>query len=414
MLNVYPFYQPSMPRLHRTGRRSSPSVLFACLASLVLAVAGCGKTNQYVPPPPPTVFVAKPVIRPVVEDLEFTGITRAQESVTVRARISGYLKSIEFQDGAEVKKDQLLFLIEPEPFETALASAEASLQKALASEAFAKAEVARTEPLVRRGALSQQELDSKIADHRVASAEVAAARAAVDQAKLNLEYTRVTAPISGRAGRHLVDVGNLVQSGETELTTIQSYKPIYAYFSVSEREMLRLRDSGVVSVSTDSSKQPIVELALANETGFPHVGRLDFEEVGINPDTGTQMRRAIFDNEDRTIVPGMFVRLRLPIGEPQPRLLVDERAIAADQEGEYVLVVGPDNIVERRAVKLGSRIDGMRIVIQGLTENETVIVNGLQRARPGAPVETKPAPSVAGQTTAEAEQPEAAESAAGA
>src|SRR5690606_17925707 len=134
----------------------------------------------------------------------------------------------EFQDGAEVKKDQLLFLIEPEPFETALASAEASLQKALASEAFAKAEVARTEPLVRRGALSQQELDSKIADHRVASAEVAAAKAAVDQAKLNLEYTRVTAPISGRAGRHLVDVGNLVQSGETELTTIQSYKPIYA------------------------------------------------------------------------------------------------------------------------------------------------------------------------------------------
>ena len=387
----------------------------AAVASLLVLAAGCGRTNQYVPPPPPDVFVAKPVMRPVTEELEYTGITRATESVVVRARISGYLKSIEFQDGAEVKQGQLLFLIEPEPFETALASAEASLEKALASEAFAKAEVGRTEPLVRRGALSQQELDSKVADARVASAEVAAARAAVDQAKLNLEYTRVIAPISGRASRNLVDVGNLVQTGETELTTIQAFKPIYAYFNVSERDMLRLRDSGHVNVSTEADAElPPVQLALANEQGYPHDGRLDFEEVGVNPDTGTQMRRAVFDNEDRTILPGMFVRLRLPVGGPQERMLIDERAIAADQEGEYVLVVGPDNIIERRSIQLGMRIDGMRVVNQGLKETETVVVNGLQRARPGAPVNPKPAPTPQGQPTADASSLDAAEAAAGA
>ncbi len=393
------------PVLHKAG--------LGLLAALLLV--GCGRTNQYVPPPPPDVFVAKPVIRPVVEELEFTGITRATESVVVRARISGYLKSVEFQDGAEVEKDQLLFLIEPEPFETALASANANLEKALASEAFAKAEVGRTEPLVRRGALSQQELDSKIADARVASAEVAAARAAVDQAKLNLQYTRVTAPISGRVGRRMVDVGNLVQTGETELTTIQAYKPIYAYFSVSERDMLRLRESGLINVSTAAdAKLPPVQLALANETGYPHEGHLDFEEVGINPDTGTQVRRAVFQNTDRTIVPGMFVRIRLPIGGPQPRMLIDERAVAADQEGEYVLVVGPENIIERRSVQLGTRFDGMRVVEKGLDENEVVVVNGLQRARPGAPVNPKPAPNTAADATVEAESPATAETATGA
>jgi RND family efflux transporter MFP subunit len=387
------FLQPSRRRMLGISWK----LLLLCGA---VVLAGCGRANEYVPPPPPKVFVDHPIYRSVADELTFTGNTRAIDAVSVRARVNGYLKSIEFVDGAHVEKGQLLFLIEPEPFETALNSAKASLDKALASEAFAKAELERTKPLVARGALSQQELDSKQADLAVARADVNSARAAVEQAELNLSYTRVLAPISGRVGRHLVDEGNLVQMQATLLTTVEAFQPIHAYFSVSEQDLLQLRESGHVNVSTTGNGVlPEVFLALSNEQGFPHAGKLDFADLGVDPATGTQLRRAVFPNRDEAILPGMFVRLRLPVGSPQQRLLIDERAIAADQQGEYVLVVGKDNIVERRSVELGRRIDGMRVVYKGLKQTEAIVVNGLQRARPGAPVDPQPTKSpTAGQT----------------
>lgn len=360
------------------------------LVSLVtVAMAGCGQRNQYVAPPPPQVTVAQPVVRDVVDYLEFTGTTRATDVVDIRARVNGYLKKIAFSDGAMVNEGDLLFLIEPEPFEVALTSAKAKLQKAEALYSLAVAELKRTEPLVTQGALSQQELDLKKADLATAKAGVGEAKSAIRHAELNLAYTRVLAPIKGRISRHMVDVGNLVQAEETVLTRLESYQPIHAYFTVSESEMVRLMDlAKQKKLSKEDLKAKQIQLGLTGEAGFPHPGQLDFSESGIEPGTGTQMRRGIFANEDQSLVPGMFVRVRLQVGDAAPRLLVSERALGGDQRGAYLLVVNEkdQNKVEQRQVKFGVAIDGMRVIESGIKAGDWVIVNGLQRARPGAPV----------------------------
>lgn len=352
-----------------------------------LAFIGCGEANQYVPPPPPTVTVAQPVEREIVRQLEFTGTTRATEAVDVRARVNGYLQKIEFEDGADVKEGDLLFVIEPAPFEAALDAAKAALQKAEATLALANADLARTEPLVTRGALTAQELDVKKADVATAKADVASAKAALVQAELNLSYTQVRSPISGRVSRHMVDIGNLVQAEQTMLTRVEAFEPIHAYFAISEADVQELMASsvGTSAKSLRENERPLF-LGLSSETGFPHEGKLDFAEVGIDPQSGTQMRRGIFPNTDRSLLPGMFVRLRLPVGSPTPGLLVPDRAIATDQRGEYVLVVDEKNTIEYRPVKLGMRIAEMRVVLEGIGPTDWLVINGLQRARPGGTV----------------------------
>jgi RND family efflux transporter MFP subunit len=356
-------------------------------AVVAAAVVGCAKPNEYVQPPPPAVTVAKPVEREIVHQLEFTGSTRATEAVDVRARVNGYLQKIEFEDGADVKAGDVLFVIEPEPFEAALDSAKAALQKAQATLALANADLARTEPLVKRGASTEQELDVKRADVATAKADVASAKAALRRADLDVSYTQVKSPISGRVSRHLVDIGNLVQAETTVLTRVEAFDPIHAYFAISESDVLELMASNPgTGAASLKENPPELYMGLSGEEGFPHKGRLDFAEVGIDPQSGTQMRRGIFPNSDKSLVPGMFVRLRLPVGNPSPGLMVPDRAIATDQRGEYVLVVNDKDTIEYRPVKLGMRVVDMRVVNEGVTADDWIVVNGLQRARPGAPV----------------------------
>lgn len=370
-----------------------PRSLRACLSLAIVAAAafsGCKKPNQFVPPPPPQVEVARALSDDVVDYLEFTGATRATATVSLRARVNGYLQKINFKDGAEVKKGTVLFVIEPAPYVTALASAKANRQKAQASLSLAEADLLRTVPLVKRGALSEAELDTKNANKSTAEADVAAAEAMVTQAELNLSYTQLVAPIDGRISRRLVDVGNLVQAETTILTTIESNDDIYAYFNVSESDVLRLMELHRAEPDAKPAAPPAaqqVQLSLLSNGEFPYEGTLDFSELGVDPGTGTQQRRAVFKNADRSLVPGLFVRLRLPIGSPKKSMLVAERAIARDQRGDYLLVVNAKNVVEYRPVHLGTAVGTMRVVADGVKPDEWIVVNGLQRARPGAPVD---------------------------
>jgi RND family efflux transporter MFP subunit len=365
----------------------SPSYIAAAatLAVLLLPLIGCTRANTYVAPPPPDVEVAQGVTEDVVDYLEKTGTIRALEAVDLRARVSGYLQSVEFRDGAYVEKGQLLFVIEPEPFKVALALEKAKLRKAEAVAKLAEAEVERARPLAKRGALSVAELDIKLADRDSAAADVAAAEAAVAQAELNLQYTRITAPISGRIGRHMVDVGNLVQTQTTILTSIEKIEPIYVYFYVSENDVLQFIERKA-SDGAGADTHSVMHVGLSEAGGFPYEGELDYVELGVDPNTGTQQRRGVFLNKDHSLLPGMFVRVRIPLGSPAPQLLVNERAVGSDQRGAYVLVVNEKNIVERRSVELGVAHNGKRVVKQGLSAGEWIVVNGLQRARPGAPV----------------------------
>ncbi|MBA4107390.1 MAG: efflux transporter periplasmic adaptor subunit [Pirellula sp.] len=356
-------------------------------ALTAVGIVGCAKPNEYVQPPPPAVTVAQPVEREVVNQLEFTGNTRATEAVDVRARVNGYLQKIDFADGADVNAGDVLFVIEPAPFEAALDAAKAALQKAEATLSLANADLARTQPLVQRGASTEQELDVKKADVATAKADVASAKAALVQAELNLSYTQVKSPISGRVSRHMVDIGNLVQAEQTMLTRVEAFDPIHAYFAISESDVLALMASTPgTSAASLKENPPTIYVGLTGENGYPHEGKLDFAEAGIDPQSGTQMRRGIFPNSDKSLVPGMFVRVRLPVGSPAPGLMVPDRAIAMDQSGEYVLVVNDKDTVERRPVKLGLRVANMRVVNEGIQASDWIVINGLQRARPGTPV----------------------------
>lgn len=372
------------------------------LASLVGAW-GCNAQPPMQSMPTPTVIVAKPIERDFVEKLEFTGNLRATETVQLKARVSGYLQKIHFKDGDDVEKGQLLFTIEQEPFNVALAMAKASHEKAEANLKLAKAEMDRTEPLVQRGALSIQERDIKAADMALATADVNSALASIRQAELNLSYTEVRAPVSGRIDRHLVDEGNLVEAQLTTLTTIESFSPIWAYFGVSENDMHLLEKSAADYANEKEAAK--VQLGFSNDRTFPFAGTLDFTQLGVDQATGTQMRRARFDNSDKKLKPGMFVRIQVPLGTPRPRVMVPERAVSVDQQGEYLLVVvdgkdpitgEPAKIVERKDVKLGTSAFGVRIVEEGATLDDVVVVNALQRARVGAAVNLEDAKELPG------------------
>jgi RND family efflux transporter MFP subunit len=362
----------------------SPSrgILLIGLATLF----GCQKPNQLVAPPPPKVTAAKPAERAIADTVEFVGTTEPTVTVDLRARVGGYLKQILFKDGENVKQGESLFVIDQAPYEVALESAVAAQQKAAASLGLAQSQLKRMTPLV-GSAITQEEYDVQSAQVETAKADVAAAAATVKKARQDLGYTEIKAPVAGRIGRHMVDIGNLVQAQTTPLANIQTLDPIYAKFDVSENDFLRYMEMFRKNQLPDPEKNPPkLRLALANEEGYPHEGILDYRDLTFDSGTGTAMRRAIFPNPSWQIIPGMDVRIQGQVGSPQPKLLVDERAIGTDQRGDYLLVVNDKNVVEYRLVKIGSRVGGMRVIEKGIGKDDWVIVNGLQRARPGATV----------------------------
>jgi RND family efflux transporter MFP subunit len=369
----------------------------AMLFLMVLLLGACEEKNTYVAPPPPEVTVAEPLQQEVIEYLEFTGNTRAFEEVEIRARVSGFLKSMHFAPGTRVDMGDLLFVIDPKEYQAEVNAATAELNAARAMEHRAKIEYDRAKRVFDKGAGRETDVVKWRGERDVALASIERAKAQLERANLNLGYTRVTAPISGRVSRNYVDVGNLVGEGEpTLLTTVTRYDPMYAYFNLNEYDLLRVQSMSRKRVQEkgldpdrDSPREAEIKLflGLANEEGYSHEGVADFAESGVDPATGTLQLRGIFNNPHQILIPGLFARLRMPIDRHENALLVTERAIGADQSGNYLLTVGSDNVVEKKLIRMGQLTDGLRVIEEGLQSGELVIVKGIQRARPGATVD---------------------------
>jgi RND family efflux transporter MFP subunit len=358
---------------------------------LALLSAGCQKQSQTAPPPP-TVTVNQPAQREVIEWDEYPGRLDAVDMVEVRARVSGYLESVHFKDGAEVKKGDLLFVIDPRQYQADLDRAKADLAQAESHYELTSNEQDRAERLLKTKTISAEEADARSDGKREAEAAIQSARAMLETAKLNMEYTHITAPIDGRIGRKLMTEGNLVngnQGQSTLLTTIVSMDPLYCYFDADEQSILKYQQLAREGKG-DSLRDGKIEceLELANETGFPHHGVLDFVDNRIDPATGTLRVRGVFPNPapDRLLQPGFFARVRVPGSGKYNALLVPDLAIGTDQGQKFVFVVNDKNMVEYRTVKLGPVVDGLRVVREGIQSNDWVVVNGLMSVRPGAPV----------------------------
>ena len=358
-------------------------------------LSGCSEKNEYVEPPAPEVTVSKPLVQNVTDYLEFTGTTRAVTEIDIRARVEGFLESVHFQDGDFIKKGALLFVIDPKPYKAAAENARGRLGRHQAQQERAEKEYQRNLTLFKQNAASEANVVKWKSEVEESKAAAVSAQAALDKALLDLGYCTIRSPIAGRISRKRVDVGNLVGAGEkTLLTTIRQLMPIYAYFSINERDLLRVmkmaREAGITA---DNPDKITLELALANETGFPHKGHMDFADSTVDPTTGTVELRGIFPNSGPPffLMPGMFVRVRMPIAERENALLVTERALGLDQGGRYLLVVNNENKVEQRHVKIGALRDGMRVIEDGLKAEDSVVVKGIQRAIPGAKVTPKQA-----------------------
>lgn len=371
-------------------RQSVVRVLCVCSA-VPLLLSGCTKQQVQTPSvKPPDVIVARPIIRTVTDYEDFTGRTEAYRSIEVRALVSGYLNKVNFVEGAEVKKGDVLFEIDPRLFEAQLQRAKAVLNQAKAHLRRLDQDLTRATSLLPRNAISREEYDKIAGDRSEAAAAVSVAEASLEAAKLNLAYTKVIAPISGRISRRLLDPGNLIKADETILTSIVTDNPIYAYFDIDERTLLRLRRMVRQTQSIFVRKQDVpVMLGLSDEEGFPHVGKIDFSDNRLDPMTGTLRVRGIFDNPQQLLSPGLFVRIRLPIGLPHEALLIAEQALGTDQGQKFVYVVNEQNEVEYRRVQVGSAFDGMRVIVEGLSKDERIIISGLQRARAGLVVEPR-------------------------
>lgn len=339
----------------------------------------------------PLVATAHPQILPMAEYVRQTGNTVAFNSVNLVARVEGYLQGIEFIDGSFIKKDQLLFVIEPEPYLEKVKEAEASVKAQKAGYAYAEAEHARQKEMYKENATALKNVEKWAANEEESQAEVAKAEANEVIAKINYSYTHVLAPFDGRIGRHLVDIGNLVGHGEaTSLATVEQIKPIYVYFNLNEIDLIKLREAarkrGFKPYQID--KIPVF-VGLQNEKGYPHQGKLNFVNTGLNASTGTMQFRAILANEDYDLVPGLFTRVRIPVDEPKPQLTIPDSAVQYDQIGPYVLTVDKDHFVVLRRVVLGSLESGRRAIKKGLAADDEVIVDGIQNAVPGNQVQVK-------------------------
>jgi RND family efflux transporter MFP subunit len=360
------------------------------LAPLLLLAAGCGRPAGPPPePPPPAVTVAEPVSRPVTEYRDYTGRIEAVEAVDVRARVRGFLEKIHFKEGVEVQQGDLLYTIDPKPFQAALDQVEAEVRRLDALVRQTESEAQRVIRLRGTGAVTQEEVIAREAARDEARANLEKSKAAVAAARLDLGYTQVRAPIGGRIGRTLVTEGNLVGYNEpTLLTTIVRVDPVYVTFEAPERDFLDyqqlIREH---NAPTAAGGEIPLQVGLVTEKGYPHPGVLRFRDNRVDPGTGTILLRGTLPNPDRGLTPGLYARVRVPFGPPRPRLLVPVRALAADQRGRYVLIVAPDDTVEYRPVVTGIETeDGLVAITEGLKPGERVVVNGLQRARPGGKV----------------------------
>jgi multidrug efflux system membrane fusion protein len=380
-----------------SARKSSQrTIVFlkTMLAAGALALAACGPADAP-PPKPPTVGVAKPIRKTVTDWDEFTGRFEATDQVDIRARVSGYLQTVAFKDGAIVKKGDLLFVIDPRPYEAALKRSQASLASAQARVTQSGRDLIRSQELLRAGNVAATINDQRISSARQAEADVAGAQAAIQTDALNLEFTHVVAPISGRISRKYVSEGNLVSGGDgaTLLTTIVSLDPIHFYFDADELSYLkytRLSLAGLRPSSRDVANP--VMIATSDETEFTHEGRMDFVDNSLDRDTGTMRGRALVANPKYLFTPGQFGRLRLLGSAPYEAMLIPDEAVGTDQSRKIAYVVGADNIVTAREIKTGRLFDGLRAVTDGLKPDDTVVISGLQRLRVGSPVtpEMKP------------------------
>jgi RND family efflux transporter MFP subunit len=367
-----------------------PAVAVSLLAILGSTLVGCAR-NEAAPaaaaPPAPQVSVAQVVSRPVTEFDEFTGRFVAVERVEVRPRVNGYIASVGLTPGREVKKGDVLFTIDPRQYQAEVKRAKAELARARTQLALSRSERERAVKLLEQHAISQEEFDSRVAGNEQADANVEVASAALDTAELNLSYTRIESPISGLVSREEVTTGNLVSAGQTLLTTVVSVDKIYVEFEGDEQVYLKyaaLNRSGDLANARDSHLP--IWIGLADEQGTPHEGKMVFIDNALDAQTGTIRARALLDNKERRFTPGLFARVKLVGSGKYDALLINDSAIGTDQNVRYVFAVGADNKVEYRAVKLGPVVDGMRVVREGLKVGESIVVNGLQRVRPGVTI----------------------------
>lgn len=401
-------------------------LLSGLLAAAGVGVAGCDSRGAAaaVPPPTPEVSVAPVLVQPVRQWDAFSGRIAAVQIVEIRPRVSGTVERVAFTDGQEVQRGDLLFVIDPRPYRAALAGAQAQLERTRAAARLAQVQTRRAKTLIASRAMSSEEFDNRQAEDEQSRAEVRAATAAVASAKLNLEFTEVRAPITGRTSRTLLTPGNLAQADQSLLTTLLSQDPVQVYFEPDEQSYLRYREvernaaGSDISTSTStgagtgnstgtspgsgSGPARTVRVGLANETGFPHQGRLDFLDNRVDSATGTIRARAVLPNADRRFTPGLYARVQLDGGETPEALLIDERAVLTDQDRQYVYVLGADDKAVRKDVQLGLSVGRLRVVRSGLARGDEVVIDGVQRiffpgmaVRPVKMAIEPPAPTVA-------------------
>jgi RND family efflux transporter MFP subunit len=367
----------------------SQSTSFATLGAAALLLAACGEQNTYVPPPPPKVSVAVPVQQPVTRYLEATGNTVAVNSANLVARVQGFVQEINYRDGDFVKKGTVLFVIEPESYKLKLQQSQAAEAGAQASLRQAEAEFARQTELASRQVASKAALDNATANRDSAQANLQQAQVNTRLAAINVDYTQVTAPFDGIVTARQVSIGELVGAGSpTVLATIVQHDPIYVNFSVNEREVQHIRAEMVRrGFPQQQIRSTVVEVGLQSETGYPHKGTLEYLSPTVSQGTGTLTVRAVLPNTARVLLPGYFVRVRIPGPQPQQSLLVPDTALGSDQGGRYVLVVTADNTVEQRKVEIGQNVGELRVIEKGLKPDERVVIGGALRAVVGQKVD---------------------------
>ncbi|MDA9433165.1 efflux RND transporter periplasmic adaptor subunit [Bradyrhizobium sp. CCBAU 51627] len=358
-------------------------------AAAVVALAGCEDKNTFVAPPPPKVDVATPVQRPITRYVEATGNTAPIKSVDLVARVQGFLQTIDYTDGTFVKQGTQLFTIEPETYKLKLDQAQAAETGAQASLRQAEADFKRQSDLVQRQAVSQATLDTSTSTRDNAQANLQQAQANTKLAEVNYGYTKVTAPFDGIVSAHMISIGELVGvSSPTQLATIVAMDPIYVNFTVNEQDVLRIRaEAARRGLTAADLKQFPIEIGLQTETGYPHEGKLDYVAPTLNSSTGTLAVRGLVPNDKRVLLPGYFVRVRVPFTQEKDALLVPDTALGSDQGGRYLLVANKDNVVEQRKVQTGPVDNGLRVIESGLTPGDRVVISGLLRVIPGQKID---------------------------